>query len=93
MQIRYLAVFFLATVSTFELPRAGGVQNVIVRTENGGIRGVTLRTAPFIRKVNQFLGVPFAAPPVGELRFQAPQPAQPWKPRILNATSFGNICM
>lgn len=39
------------------------------------------------------LGVPFAEPPIGDLRFAKPQP---WKPRslspALNATSFGPTC-
>ena len=39
-----------------------------------------------------FRGVPFAAPPVGKLRWQPPQPAAKWtEPR--NATSFGPQCM
>ncbi len=29
--------------------------------------------------VSEFLGVPYAAPPVGDLRFRAPQPALPWE--------------
>ena len=38
-----------------------------------------------------FLGLPYAAPPVGDLRWKAPQPPQPWK-GIRNASSFGNRC-
>ena len=33
-----------------------------------------------------FLGVPFATPPIGSLRWQRPQPAQAWAPLTLNAT-------
>ena len=28
--------------------------------------------------MKQWLGLPFAAPPIGELRLKAPQPAEPW---------------
>lgn len=35
-----------------------------------------------------FLGVPFAKPPVGELRFKAPQPPEPWN-GIREAKEFG----
>jgi para-nitrobenzyl esterase len=38
-----------------------------------------------------FLGLPYAAPPVGELRWKAPQPAAGWK-RVRDATKFGNRC-
>ena len=40
---------------------------------NGVVRGVL--EGPVMR----FRGVPFAAPPVGPLRFRRPQPVQPWK--------------
>ena len=42
--------------------------------------------------VTAFLGVPFAAPPVGNLRWRAPQPATPWK-GVRTADRFGASCM
>lgn len=38
-----------------------------------------------------FSGIPFAAPPVGELRFAPPQPVEPW-PGMLDATGPGVAC-
>ena len=35
-----------------------------------------------------FRGIPFAAPPVGELRFAPPQPVEPWK-GVADATTYG----
>jgi len=42
--------------------------------------------------VRIWLGLPYAAPPVGERRWKAPQPHEPWN-GILNARSFGSPCM
>lgn len=41
--------------------------------------------------VNVFLGIPYAAPPVGKLRWQPPQPVKRWK-GVLDATQFANTC-
>lgn len=38
-----------------------------------------------------FLGLPYAAPPIGDLRWKAPQPPLPWK-GMRDATSFGGRC-
>lgn len=42
--------------------------------------------------IRRFLGIPFAQPPVGPLRFRAPQPAKPWS-GIRNATQFAASAM
>ncbi|PPR02347.1 hypothetical protein CVT24_011691 [Panaeolus cyanescens] len=41
--------------------------------------------------LQKFLGIPFAQPPVGDLRFRLPQPLPPYNGTI-NATSYGAMC-
>ncbi|KAG8510039.1 Liver carboxylesterase 1 [Galemys pyrenaicus] len=45
----------------------------------------------FAQPVAVFLGVPFAKPPLGSLRFTAPQPAEPWN-FVKNTTSYPPMC-
>ena len=45
------------------------------QTTHGQIRGVA---SPFNSDITVYRGVPYAAPPVGELRWQPPQPPQAW---------------
>ncbi|SFO03198.1 carboxylesterase/lipase family protein [Sphingomonas sp. OK281] len=44
------------------------------------------------KAVIAFKGIPFAAPPVGPLRWRAPQPVRPWS-GVRAATAFGHDCM
>ena len=71
------------------------VPSVIVSTKYGDIEGIEASyrnsTAPF-KTVSKFLGVPFAAPPIGELRFKAPQPPNEW-PNVRQAKKHGNVCL
>jgi para-nitrobenzyl esterase len=48
-----------------------------------GVRGKRTRSGPISWK-----GIPFAAPPVGPLRFRAPEPVTPWKGRFA-ANAYG----
>ncbi len=54
-----------------------------VQTEAGKIAGSTGKTG-----IHIFKGIPFAAPPVGELRWKAPQPVAPWE-GVKKCTVFG----
>ncbi|KAK3932449.1 Acetylcholinesterase [Frankliniella fusca] len=56
------------------------MQLVEVQTKQGLLRGQRL-TPPKknVPQFDAFLGVPYAKPPVKELRFKAPQPPEPWE--------------
>jgi acetylcholinesterase len=64
---------------------------LIVTTDKGKVRGLTL-TSPTGRKVDAWLGIPYAQPPVGPLRFRHPRPVEKWQ-GILNATKPPNSCV
>jgi para-nitrobenzyl esterase len=57
----------------------------VVRTDKGLVRGL------YSGEAREFLGIPYAAPPTGTLRWQPPQPASHWS-GIRAATSAGNTC-
>src|SRR5215831_7981892 len=63
----------------------GAAGGPVTGTANGPVRGSTDGT------VNEFLGIPYAAPPVGALRWQAPQPAASWS-GVRDATQFAPHC-
>jgi para-nitrobenzyl esterase len=58
----------------------------VVRVDSGQLQGVEADG------VLSFMGVPFAAPPVGELRWRPPQPTPKWT-GVRQATEFGPSCM
>ncbi len=64
---------------------ASGGANPIVRTNDGLVRGTTAGT------VDEFLGIPYAAPPTGHLRWRPPAPSASWE-GVRDATQFGASC-
>lgn len=58
-----------------------------IKTANGIVEGITAKSG-----IRMFRGIPFAAPPVGELRWKAPQPAKNWQ-GIRPAVEFAPSCM
>jgi para-nitrobenzyl esterase len=66
--------------------------SAIAEVETGALAGKTEPAGRSRRPVHAFHGVPYAAPPTGELRFRAPQPAQPWR-GLLPATAAGPVPM
>lgn len=76
----FLLAYFLSVAAGNELR---------IKTKNGRVKGKLLSTKD--GQVRAFLGIPYAKPPVGKLRFRAPQPAQRWR-GVKDATKYGNSC-
>jgi para-nitrobenzyl esterase len=58
----------------------------LIKIDSGTVRGTTAGG------VVSFKGIPYAAPPIGELRWRMPQPLKPWQ-GILSADKFGPASM
>jgi para-nitrobenzyl esterase len=54
-------------------------------TQSGALQGVATGS------LYAFRGIPYAAPPVGNLRWKVPQPPVSWK-GVRDASTFGNVC-
>jgi para-nitrobenzyl esterase len=67
---------------------AMGASPLQVKTDKGVVEGLLTADG----KVAAYKGIPFAAPPVGELRWQPPQPAAAWK-GVREAKEFGAHCI
>uniref|UniRef100_A0ABM0M9G9 Carboxylic ester hydrolase n=1 Tax=Saccoglossus kowalevskii TaxID=10224 RepID=A0ABM0M9G9_SACKO len=63
-----------------------------VRIKSGVVRGKTVSLPDDRGDTLAFLGIPFAEPPVGDLRFREPVPISKWDGGY-DATNFGNSCM
>ena len=59
-----------------------------VKVENGWVRGLPAADP----RITSYKGIPFAAPPVGENRWRAPQPCKDWEGELF-AAEFGPIAM
>ncbi|WP_116023311.1 carboxylesterase/lipase family protein [Thermomonospora umbrina] len=79
-----LAAPSIAASSATAVPRSSGT-STLVRTDKGLVRGAHLH------RHRLFQGIPFAAPPLGALRFRPPQDARPWT-GVRDATFPRNRC-
>lgn len=78
----FAMAFLLATIT------AGTFAQERVKIANGTLEGTSDKSSG----VRSFKGIPFGQPPVGELRWKAPQPVQNWQ-GVRKADNFGPRCM
>src|ERR1700691_5843252 len=83
--LRYLCA--AAGMAAFALA-AHADNSLVVKTDQGKVQGKMSADG----QARDFLGIPFAAPPVGPLRWKPPQPAAKWH-GVRQAASFGSRCM
>src|SRR5436190_9149634 len=86
--MKRIAFLFLLSGVLFVVARPSAMVPDQVRIETGSLAGVVGDTQPAVRV---FKGIPFAAPPLGENRWRAPQPAAKWD-GVRNADAFGAPC-
>ena len=88
---RHLVVLLAASLALPVLLHAQIVERPIsgdpVTTDSGRLDGKLLASG-----VKAYFGIPFAAPPVRELRWREPQPVQPWS-GVRHADRFAPMCM
>lgn len=76
----------ICLVATFALGAA--TLPLPIKTRTGLVAGVPGTDGSVVA----FKGIPYAAPPVGDLRWHAPRPAPPWQ-GVRQATRFGTSCV
>uniref|UniRef100_A0A663M248 Carboxylic ester hydrolase n=1 Tax=Athene cunicularia TaxID=194338 RepID=A0A663M248_ATHCN len=81
-----------ALVATGKLRKGQKAEQPEVVTKYGRVRGYQFKVDAAERSVNVFLGLPFAKPPIGPLRFSEPQPPETWK-GVRDATSYPPMCL
>ncbi|KUN16871.1 acetylcholinesterase [Streptomyces antibioticus] len=86
--MRRIAVALTALAASLVLPVSARAASgdPVVRTEAGRVRGEVTAEG------RQFLGIPYAEPPVGKLRWTAPRPVKAWQ-GVRGAQDFGDKCV
>jgi para-nitrobenzyl esterase len=89
LKLTLLGLCFLTTTVQWTVAQsqpASASATTVVRVDTGQLQGVV------DDGVVSYKGVPFAAPPIGDLRWRPPQPAAQWT-GMRQATEFGADCM
>jgi len=66
---------------------AAAADPTVVTVQNGQLQGAALADGMVV-----FRGIPYAAPPLGNMRWRPPLPADPWA-GVRTATAFAPVCM
>lgn len=83
-----LAAVVLVTLAAAEDKQASPPAGPTVATDAGKVRGVVLGAA---KDVVAYKGIPYAKPPVGDLRWREPQPPEKWS-GVRDCFAFGSVC-
>ncbi|XP_032231132.1 liver carboxylesterase 1F [Nematostella vectensis] len=88
-------VFFIVFLSIFlygSQAREGTSDDVVVHLSVGKLRGLRESVSGTEREAESFYGIPYAEPPIGDLRFVPSKPAKGWS-GVRNARKPGARCV
>jgi len=85
LRINALRVLW-STLLVLTMVAVAHASDLIVQTKSGSVRGVNSGT------VNQWRGIPYAAPPLGNLRWKPPISPAPWA-GVRDGSAFGSHCI
>jgi para-nitrobenzyl esterase len=89
MFTRLMFTYAVAGIAALTVAMPAKASNpLVIKTDQGKVQGKLSADG----QTRDFLGMPFAAPPLGPLRWKPPQPPAKWK-GVREATSFGSRCM
>ncbi|CAO2610070.1 Acylcarnitine hydrolase [Lemmus lemmus] len=86
--LKFIACGFLLLLLCQDSSEASPIRN----THTGQVRGSLVQVNDAKVGVHTFLGIPFAKPPVGPLRFAPPEDPEPWS-GVRDGTSHSAICL
>ncbi|XP_078056857.1 uncharacterized protein LOC144481213 [Mustelus asterias] len=89
-QVTFWNQYIPSLLKVKECPITEPQPDPLVQTQNGLLRGFRVQQNDKVTDI--FKGIPYAQPPIGELRFQKPRPLNSWK-GIRDARKYGNICL
>ncbi|XP_063976102.1 juvenile hormone esterase-like [Diachasmimorpha longicaudata] len=88
---KYMVFSLLWTVVVYFSNTVVCELTAVVETDRGPVVGEILQTVMNGVPYGSFRGIPYARPPINDLRFQPPEEAKPWTD-VLQATADGNQC-
>lgn len=89
--MRLLLSLWLSSIFLYNFPALASPspESLIVSLTSGIFRGVSSGSP---NDTEKWLGIPFAEPPVGKLRFKAPVPMVRTSREVMDASQFGDAC-
>ena len=95
-KMHFIFAFSFATASALVLPQNAAVNDYdtdpLVTLEDGGsVMGTFKASRNQTLNFAAFMGIPFAQPPIGDLRFKRPVPNEPWAGVLGKANNYGYV--
>ncbi|XP_072551272.1 fatty acyl-CoA hydrolase precursor, medium chain-like [Salminus brasiliensis] len=87
-----LLVLWLTVASVWTAPTQTDPGPLVALKQGGSVRGQYVTVKGSEKTVEQYLGIPFAQPPVGPLRLAAPKAAEPWEGER-DGTQHPSVCL